>query len=151
MRDISFFVTTEHHMAEVNDFARSLGRPALQTRLRPDFLPALMNAAEDGGLLMLLSSTTGSDSFLSAIHMMGLSDKARERIQTVSADNPAEVRRLAAEADTIYVSTLVKDRVASLLPEGKKILRFDQHLSMESMDLIEAALLFGTRQVGSGL
>ena len=146
LRELSFFVTTEYHMEAVGDFARSMGRQALQVRLRPDFFPSLMSAAENGGLLMILSSTAGWDSFLQAVHLMGLSEKARGRIRSATADDPAEVRRLAAEADTVYVSTLVRERVARLLPEGKRVLQFDQHLSMESMDLIEAALLFGTRK-----
>lgn len=145
LRDATFLVTTEHHMARVAELARSLGKHALQVRARPDFFPALMKAAEQGVLLMVLSSTSGWKSFVEAARHMGLSAAAAGRIQSVAADDPAKVRELARTADTIYVSRLVRDRVDSLLPPGRPRLQFEQHLSMESMDLLEAALLFGTR------
>ncbi len=111
-----------------------------------NLLPVL-SAVENVELPLLVSGVKPAEAHRRSMEMldlMGLSDRARARIRTASPDDPAQVERLAAQVDTIYVSTLVEDRVARLLPAEKRVLRFDQHLSMESMDLIEAALLFGT-------
>lgn len=145
LKDLSFFVTTDFHMQEVSDFASSLQLQVLQVRLRPEFVPALMEAAQRGRLLMVVSSADGMESFLRATSVMGMSKEAMANIDIVGPEDPARIRQMGLRASTIYVSSLVKDRVNHLLPSGKTILSFDQHLSEQSMELIEAAVLFGGR------
>ena len=140
--DADLYLTTDCHFDEVAELAASRGGRALRLRLHPDFIPSLMEAAEAGRLLMVLSAAAGMEAFLRTVSLLGLSAEALGRIQIMEDDDPARLRQAAARADTIYVSPLVADRVERLLPPGKQMLRFEHHLAPESLNLVEAALLF---------
>jgi DNA-binding transcriptional regulator YhcF (GntR family) len=145
LKQIDLFVTTDSHFAQVRELASALGRPALRVQLDPGFVPGLLEAAERGSLLMVVSRALGMDGFLSALSVLGLSDEARKRIRVLVPEDPAELRRHAARADTLYVSPLVNAWVEKHLPADVRRLQVDQHLAPESLDLIEAALLFSAQ------
>jgi len=134
-------VTTDFHFEAVRKLSN---RPVLQVQLHPDFVPTLMRAAESGDLLMVVSNASGMAPFLRTLSLLGLSPEASQRIHLVESRDPVRLRREALRADSVYVSPLVEKDVAALLPAGVPRLRFEHHLSPESLDLIEAALLFGS-------
>ncbi len=134
-------VTTDFHFEAVRKLS---DRPVLQVQLHPDFVPTLMRAAESGTLLMVLSDTSGMAPFLRTLSLLGLSTGASERIHLVESRDPVRLRREALRADSIYVSPLVEKDIEALLPAGIQRLSFEHHISPESLDLIEAAFLFGS-------
>lgn len=139
-------VTTDYHFEAVRKLS---GRPVLQVQLHADFVPTLMRAAEAGHLLMVVSDTSGMAPFLRALSLLGLSPEAAERIHMVESRDPVRLRREARRADSIYVSPLVEKDVEALLPAGSPRLVFEHHISPESLDLIEAAFLFGSETAES--
>jgi GntR family transcriptional regulator len=145
LKDIDLFVATDSHFEEVRTLASALGRPALRVRLNPEFVPGILEAARRGSLLMVVTRALGMDAFLSAVSALDPGDEARGRIRVLVPEDPAELRREAAQADTIYVSPLVTEWVDKHLPADVPRLRIDQHLAPESVDLIEAALLFSAQ------
>jgi DNA-binding transcriptional regulator YhcF (GntR family) len=136
-------VTTDFHFETVRKLSGRTDRPVLQVQLHPEFVPSLMRAAEAGHLLMVVSDTSGMVSFVRALSLMGLSQEACERIRIVEARDPVRLRREALRADAIYASPLVEKDVAPMLPSATPRLKFEHHISSESLDLIEAAFLFG--------
>ncbi len=133
-------VTTDFHFEAVRKLSQ---RPVLQVQLHPDFAPTLMRAAESGCLLMVVSDASGMGPFLRALSLLGLSPGASKRIHLVEAHDPVRLRREALRADSLYVSPLVEKDVEALLPAGVQRLSFEHHIAPESLDLIEAAFLFG--------
>lgn len=143
LASVDLFVTTESHLQAVEAAAAEFERPILQVRVQPDFIPAIAAAAERGRLLMVVSSVRGLDAFIDGLRGLGLGRAASERIQLAGADDPVRLRQAAAQADCIYVSPLAREIAERYLPKGTRRLQIEQHLSRESLDLLEAAILFG--------
>lgn len=137
----SLVVTTDFHFEAVRKLCQL---PVLQVQLDPGFAPTLMRAAEAGNLLMVVSDSSGMAPFLRTLSLLGLSPEASDRIRLVESRDPVRLRREALRADSLYVSPLVEEAVEALLPASVPRLSFEHHLSPESLDLVEAALLFGS-------
>jgi hypothetical protein len=67
------------------------------------------------------------------------------RISAVDDRNFEDVRLQAQQADTIYVSPICDPRIKQHLPAHSNILEMDSTLSDESLERLEAFLLFRSR------
>ena len=139
---VDVFITTAAHVREVEEAAAALERPTLLVRHHDKFLAGLREAAQRGGLLVVVDRTAAHEACLRETLREDASEVQPAGAEFVSVDDPARLRSAAGRADTIYVAPVVRDRAERYLPATVPRLRVEQHLSPESIDLIEAAILF---------
>lgn len=143
-----YLVTTDFHFAEVEPFADKLGRRLLCVRLDPQFIQSLLALAARGVLGMIVSDTSFLPAFRRSITRLGLDPRASKRIEAVCGFDRERTRALIARSDAVYLSPLCAAEAKGLIPPAMPVLEPDSHLSAESVESIEALLLFG--QAGDG-
>lgn len=139
------FTTTHFHFKQVKSLLESYHKKLLQLRLNPNFVPSIVNAARQGSLLMIVSSVDYVPAFSQSLINVGTPRSVVERISAVDDSNFEEVRAKALRADTVYVSPICDPRVKKFLPPHCQELRMDSTLSDESLEMLEAFLLFRSR------
>jgi DNA-binding transcriptional regulator YhcF (GntR family) len=144
LRSVSVLAVTDFHFKEGAEIARRFGKARVRLRLRRDFLPALMGAARQGRLLMVVSNTEFFPAFKRALGLLGLQRECLDRIAVVAGtDNPG-LRRAVVQADTVYVSPLCPPDARALVATPCRLLEFSHHLSDESVEELEAWLLLSS-------
>ena len=141
VRSCSIVAVTDFHFLQGTEIARRFGKPLARLRLRRDFVPALMAAARQGHLAMIVSNTSFFPAFRRALGQLGLKREHLDRIRAVAGlDRPA-IRRAVSLADFLYVSPLCGRELRSLIPRGKRLLSFDHHIAADSIEELESWLL----------
>ena len=143
VRACRYLVTTDFHFAEVEPLAARLGRRLLCIRLDPDFIQSLVALASRGALGMIVTDVAFLPAFRRSIMALGLDPRAAKRIEAAAGSQPDRVRALIARSDSLYVSPPCEAAVDRLIPKTMAVLRPLVHLSEESVESIEALLLFG--------
>ena len=139
------FTTTHFHFKQVKSLLESYHKKLLQLRLNPNFVPSLVNAARQGSLLMIVSNVNYFAAFSQSLLNVGTPKAVVDRISAVDDSDLEQVRAHALQADTVYVSPICNARVQKLLPPHCHELKMDSTLSDESLELLEAFLLFRSR------
>jgi DNA-binding transcriptional regulator YhcF (GntR family) len=139
------FTTTHFHFKQVKVLLESYHKKLLQLRLNPNFVPSFVDAARKGSVLMIVSNVNYFEAFTQSLLNVGTPRAVVERISAVDDRNLERVREQALRADIIYVSPICDSRVASCLPPHSNRLTMDTTLSDESMERLEAFLLFRSR------
>lgn len=140
-----YVATTHFHFREVKARTGGLGKPLVQLSLNPVFVPSLVEAARRGPLLMVVSNADYFPAFRQSLLQIGTSRAVVERISAIDHTDLSRVRAAAERARAVYVSPICKPRVRGLLPAGAELLRLDGALSDESLERLEALVLFGRR------
>ncbi len=91
---------------------------------------------------MIVSDTAFIPAFKKAMGLLGLQREHVDRISAVEGSNRSAVRRWASRAETIYVSPLCDRSLRSLFPKQARLLNFANHLDAESIEELEAWLLW---------
>ncbi|HKR60667.1 MAG TPA: GntR family transcriptional regulator [Pyrinomonadaceae bacterium] len=139
------FTTTHFHFKQVKALLESYHKKLLQLRLNPTFVPSFVNAASEGSVLMIVSNVNYFEAFSQSLLNVGTPRSVVERISAVDDRNLEQVRAQALRADTVYVSPICDPRVKKCLPPHCNLLTIDTTLSDESMERLEAFLLFRSR------
>jgi DNA-binding transcriptional regulator YhcF (GntR family) len=139
---VDVFITTAAHVREVEEAAGALERPTLLVRHHEKFLSELREAAQQGRLLVVIDRNATHEACLRETLRGEASAPETPGAEFVPVDDPARLRTVAGRADVVYVPPLVRDRAERYLPTSVARLRVEQHLAPESIDLIEAAILF---------
>lgn len=139
------FTTTHFHFKQVKSLLDSYHKKLLQLRLNPNFVPSIVNAARQGKVLMIVSNVNYFPAFSQSLLNVGTPRSVVERISAVDDRNLEQVRLQALRADTVYVSPICNPRVITVLPLHRDELRIDSTLSAESLERLEAFLLFRSR------
>lgn len=139
------FTTTHFHFKQVKSLLEGYDKKLLQLRLNPNFVPSIVNAARQGTVLMIVSNVNYFPAFSQSLLNVGTPRSVVERISAVDDSNLEKVRAQALRADTVYVSPICNARVTSVLPLHRDELRIDSTLSDESLERLEALLLFRSR------
>lgn len=142
-----YLVTTDFHFAELERVARALSKRLLCVRLDPRFIQNLLAFATRGMLGMIVTDPAFMPAFRRSIIALGLDPQATKRIEAVAASDRTRVRALISRADSLYVSPLCSAQVKSLIPATMPVLEPLAHLSSESVESIEALLIFGDGSV----
>jgi DNA-binding transcriptional regulator YhcF (GntR family) len=142
LESIDYFATTDFHYSEVKGLVADYKKRLLQVRLNPEFVPKLVTAARQGRLLMIVSDATFFPAFRQSMLGIGLSPEVIDRIIAVDDKNPARVKSLASESQSVYISPICNPQIRQLIPEGMKEIQIDGTLSKESLETLEAMLLF---------
>lgn len=141
-----YFATTHFHFREVKTLTAGYGKPLVQLRLSPAFVPAIVEAARRGQVLMVVSNADYFPAFSRSLLQIGTPRPVVERISAVDHSNPGRVRAEAARARTVYVSPICHPKVLELIPAGAERLKVGGTLSDESLERLEALALFRPRE-----
>lgn len=139
------FTTTHFHFKQVKLLLQDYHKKLLQLRLNPNFVPSIVEAARQGYLLMIVSNVNYVPAFSQSLVNVGTPRSVVERISAVDDSNFEQVRAQALHADTVYVSPICDPRVRKFLPSHCQELKMDSTLSEESLERLEAFLLFRSR------
>lgn len=138
-----YLVTTDFHFAELDPIAHRLGKRLLCVRLDPRIIENMLALAARGTLGMIVSDASFLPAFRRSLIRLGHDPQAARRIEAVEASDTVKLRALVARVDALYVSPLIAAEVKGLIPPTMSVLQPRSHLSSESVESIEALLLFG--------
>lgn len=138
-----YLVTTDFHFAEIEPIARRLGKRLLCVRLDPRIIENMLAFASRGTLGMIVSDASFLPAFRRSLIRLGHDPQAVRRIEAVAASDRVKLRALVTRVDALYVSPLIAADVQGLIPPTMPLLSPRSHLSSESVESIEALLLFG--------
>ena len=139
------FTTTHFHFKQVKSLLESYHKKLLKLALNPNFVPSIVNAAREGSVLMIVSNVNYFAAFRQSLLNVGTSRTIVERISAVDHTNPEQLRAQAQRATSIYVSPICNARVSKFLPPHSRQLKIDSTLSEESLEMLEAFILFRSR------
>lgn len=139
------FTTTHFHFKQVKSLLESYHKKLLKLALNPNFVPSIVNAAREGSVLMIVSNVNYFSAFRQSLLNVGTARTLVERISAVDHTNPEQVRAQAQRATSIYVSPICNARVSKFLPPHSHQLKIDSTLSEESLEMLEAFILFRAR------
>lgn len=143
---MSYFATTHFHFKEVQELTAKYQKKLLQLRLNPAFIPQLVGAARQGRVLMVVSNTSYFPAFRRSLLDIGTSPAVVKRITAVDHQDLARVRAAMRKAQTVYVSSICDPHVCKMIPTNIKELKFNSTLSLETMEALEAVMLFHPQQ-----
>jgi hypothetical protein len=141
---VNYFATTDYHVKQVKPVADKYNKKILKLRLNPLFLPELIAAARRGPLLMIVSNVEFFPAFRQNLVRLGISLAILDRISVVDGSSIPRVRAAIARAKSVYISPICDQRIRNVIPARVKELKLDRMLSGESIDALEAMLLFHT-------
>lgn len=139
------FTTTHFHFKQVKSLLEGYHKKLLQLRLDPNFVPSILNAARQGSLLMIVSNVNYFHAFSQSLLNVGTSQSVVDQISAVDDKDLNRVRSRALRSDIVYVSPICDSRVRQFLPPHFNELRIERTLSNESLEMLEAFLLFRSR------
>ena len=135
------FVTTSYHWNEVCSCARRYRRPVVEIRLNPRFFDPLLARGVVG---LLTADRAFANGFRAALATQETGQSPA--LLTVDADDPAKVRDVLAQADTILVSPLYLDRIPAWRAQSRtEIVPLGHMIARESLDMMEASLVAADR------
>jgi DNA-binding transcriptional regulator YhcF (GntR family) len=139
---LDYFVTTDFHFKRVEELAATYNAKILKLRLDPTFVPGLVAAARRGGVLMIVSNTSFFSAFRHSLTNIGIKPATLDNITAVDDSNIARVRAAALRSRWVYISPICNPRVRKAIPKRVGELKFESMLSQESIETLEAAVLF---------
>ena len=142
---MDYFITTDYHYKQVVQLAARYGKKTLQVRLDPAFISLLTGAAHHGKVLMVVSDARFFPAFRQRLTIVGTPRAVIDNIQALDDTNLSRIRKAAQTVRTVYVSPICHPRVREALPSRIEELKLDSMLSHESIEMIEAILLFRTK------
>jgi DNA-binding transcriptional regulator YhcF (GntR family) len=139
---VDVFVTTATHVREVEEAAARLERPTLLVRHHDRFLASLREAARRGRLLVVVDRAAAHEACIRETLRGELGEEESAGAEFISVAEPERLRSAASRAGMIYVTPAARDRAERYLPAAIPRLSVEPQLAPESIDLIEAAILF---------
>jgi DNA-binding transcriptional regulator YhcF (GntR family) len=143
---MDYFATTHFHFKQVRALTAKYQKKLLRLSLNPAFVPAIVEAARQGAVLMIVSNVDYFSAFQQSLLHIGTPRALVERIAAVDYSNLDQLPSLCGQAQAIYVSPICDPRVRPLLPAHFKELKFETTLSAESLEMLEAFILFRSHQ-----
>jgi GntR family transcriptional regulator len=142
LAQMDYFVTTDFHYNQVKEFGAGYKKKILQVRLNPDFVPTLIDATRRGLLLMIVSEVSFFPAFCRNMEKIGISPALLERISAVDDNDFTRLREAIAPVQSVYISPICDPRVRQFIPAGVQEVKMKSSLSDESIETLEAVMLF---------
>jgi GntR family transcriptional regulator len=139
-----YFATTDYHFKQVKGLAARYKKKILQLRLNAAFLPELVSAAHRGRVLMVVSNANFFTAFRQNLLSVGIPPPILDRITAIDGADLAKVRLALARTRSVYISPICDQRIRNLVPGQVKELKLDNMLSSDSIEALEAVMLFHT-------
>jgi DNA-binding transcriptional regulator YhcF (GntR family) len=147
LAETDYFVTTDFHLKRVRDLTETKYRKkVLQVRLNPVFMPKIVAATRRGQVLMIVSNTDYFPAFRRTLLDIGTSPTLVERISAVDFTDQARVRASLEQARSVYITPVCDRPVRKMIPAHAKEIKFDSILSPDSIETLEAVIMFHTYQ-----
>jgi len=142
LRRVDYLITTDYHFNEVRKLAEPYDKRILRVRLNPGFVPALVKAARRGRVLMVVSDVDFFPAFRRNLLGLGTPAVVLDRISAVDDTNASRIRAASASVQFVYISPVCDPKVGDLI--RKEVTRLDiaTMLSNDSIEMIEAVLMF---------
>jgi DNA-binding transcriptional regulator YhcF (GntR family) len=137
-----YFLTTDYHFKQVQEIAGRYRKKLLQLRLNPAFLTELVKAARRGRILMIVSDANFFPAFRQNLLGLGIPPATLDHIQAFDDHQVVQIREALATCRYVYLSPICDQRLRQLMPRGVKEVRIESMLAAESLEAIEAILLF---------
>jgi DNA-binding transcriptional regulator YhcF (GntR family) len=137
-----YVVTTDYHYNEVRKLVEPYEKQTLRVRLNPTFVPALVNAARKGGLLMIVSNTDFFPAFRRNLLGIGTPPAVLDRIEAVDDRDISRIRAAMAEVRAVYISPTCRAGIDNLIRRDVERITISAMLSSDSVEMIQAILLF---------
>lgn len=141
-----YIATTHFHFKEVKSLVAKHQKKLLQLSLNPAFVPAIIEAARRGPVAMLVSNADYFPAFRESLLQTGTPPAVVGRISAADHTNLDRARFLVARARIVYVSPIANPQLRELHAAGTEELKFDSTLSGESLEMLEAVVLFSPRR-----
>ncbi|MCI0486965.1 MAG: GntR family transcriptional regulator [Blastocatellia bacterium] len=142
LAQMDYFITTDYHYKQVAELATRYDKKTLQVRLDPAYISMLTGAAHRGEVLMIVSDASFFPAFRKRLTMVGTPPAVIDNIKALDDTNLSSIRKAVRTARAVYVSPISHSRVREALPGHVEELKIDNMLSLESIEMIEAILLF---------
>jgi len=142
LEKIDYFATTDYHFQEVKKLATPYDKRILRLRLNPEFVPTLIRAARNGRVLMVVSNSDFFPAFRRTLLGVGTPSSVLDRITAIDHTNPARVRAAGAHCDSVYISPLCDAEIERVVPRRLERLNVGTMLSTDSLEMLQAVLLF---------
>jgi GntR family transcriptional regulator len=139
---MDYFVTTDYHFNQVQKLGERFEKKTVQIRLNPDFVPALIDAARHGDLLMIVSDANFFPAFRRNMISIGISSALLEQITAIDDRNVSRACAFLARAKSVYVSPICNPGIRQYIPDNVKEIKLESMLSNESREMLEAIMLF---------
>jgi DNA-binding transcriptional regulator YhcF (GntR family) len=139
---MDYVVTTDYHFKEVRRLAEPFNPRILRLRLNPAFVPELVKAARRGRLLMVVSNANFFPAFRKNLLGIGTPAAVLDQISAIDDTDLSRIRAAAVGAKSVYISPVCDSRVEKAVGAGIRRLDVGTMLSDDSIEMIEAALLF---------
>jgi DNA-binding transcriptional regulator YhcF (GntR family) len=142
LRRVDYLVTTDYHYNEVKRLAQPFDKRILRVRLNPSFVPALVKAAKRGRLLMVVSNTDFFPAFRRNLIGIGTPAAVLDRISAVDDSDTSRIRAAATGIQFVYISPTCRPGIDGHVRRDVERLDIATMLSSDSIEMIEAVLLF---------
>lgn len=142
MEQASYFVTTDFHFKQVKDLIADYRKKVLKLRLNPTFIPSIIEAAHAGRVLMVVSDTGYFPAFCRSLQDIGVKRNIIERISAIDCRHVSRLRAEISRSQSVYISAICDPQLRRLVPAHVRELEFDGLLSSESLDMLQAVILF---------
>lgn len=139
---MNYFVTTDFHFHQVKEFGAGYKKKILQIRLNPDFVPTLVEATRRGRLLMIVSDVSFFPAFCRNMKKIGISPALLDRITAVDDNDFTRLQTAVAAVQSVHISPICDPRVRKFIPPGVQEVMVKNSLSDESIETLEAIMLF---------
>jgi GntR family transcriptional regulator len=141
-----YFVTTDYHFKQAQEIALRYQKKLLQVRLNAAFLSSLIEAARRGRVLMIVSNDDFFPAFRQNLRNLGISQATLDHITPVNGDQVMQIRSALSRVRYVYLSPICDPSLRQMVPPRVTELRIESMLAAESIEAIEALLLFHAEQ-----
>ena len=94
---------------------------------------------------MVVTNVEFFPAFRQNLVRLGISPAILDRISVVDDSSLSRVRAAIARAQSVYISPICDQRIRNVIPVRVKESKLDRMLSRESIEALEAVLLFHTQ------
>lgn len=140
LHEASFLITTDFHWGAVARIAHQHQKTPLRIRLSPKFVSSLIECAQRGGIVMIVSSLDFFPNFQRSFRQLG----HQHALAHVFAALPSDRRRLAKifkEVKHAYISPLCARESLLPLPPWVALMPSQTHVCSDSLDTLRGSML----------
>jgi DNA-binding transcriptional regulator YhcF (GntR family) len=142
---VDYIATTHFHFKQVSALTAKYQKKLLQLSLNPAFITKIIEAARRGPVVMMVSNADYFPAFCESLLQTGTPPAVVGRITAADHTDLDRARFLAARAQTVYVSPIASPSLRELHHAHTEELKFDSTLSGESLEMLEAIILFSPK------
>jgi DNA-binding transcriptional regulator YhcF (GntR family) len=143
-------VTTDCHVAEVDQAARSVGTPVYRVALDPDFPHRILRWAKTRDVVVCIKDDRFAKVFTRFLGQLGASPEILARLHHTSPARLRATLRLVEEDPVLIVSPLAERDAASRIPPGVRPVTGHWRLAEGTIERLRATIAFDIARKRAG-